>query len=88
MAPQAFEHNDGGLNASSAAGRQWQQSIPSRMAAIGFIILIVMGNFWLIDALLGVPVQGWMRFGLQIGTTSVFLGATGLLVRAIISIFR
>jgi hypothetical protein len=65
----------------------WLRSIPARISAAGFIILIVIGNFWLIEALWGAPGQAWVRTGLQLGTATVFVGAIGLLIRAIMSIF-
>jgi hypothetical protein len=87
VASQVFEHSDDGV-ISPAPGRHWQQSLPSRISAIGFIILIIMGNLWLIEALLGGRGQVWVRIGLQMGTVTVLVGAVSLLLRAIIVIFR
>jgi len=64
----------------------WLRSSPARIAAVGFIILTLMGNFWLVGALLGAQSSPWILTGFALGVVSVFVGAITLIIRAMLKI--
>ena len=64
----------------------WLRSTPARISAAGFIILILMGNLWLVGALLGAQSSPWILTGFALGVASVFVGAITLIIRAILKI--
>ena len=48
------------------------------MSAIGFILLVIFGNLWLVQAMLGVPVPFWVSYGFFTGVVVVLVGGVGL----------
>jgi hypothetical protein len=57
-----------------------RQSIPARTTAVGFIVVIICGNFWLVAAMLGRPAAAWVANGFLAGTAVALAGGAGLLV--------
>ena len=62
-----------------------RQSIPARTTAVGFILVIICGNFWLVGAMLGKPTQAWVANGFLVGMAVALAGGAGLLV---LSVYR
>lgn len=58
--------------------RGLRQSVPSRVAAVGFIIVILAGNGWLVEGLLGRAVPTWLAYVFYAGVAVTFCGAIGL----------
>ena len=67
-------------------GPDWLRSPPARISALGFIVLILMGNLWLVGAILGEQSNSWILSGFALGVALVFVGAITLTIRAILKI--
>lgn len=57
-----------------------QHSLAARVTAIGFITLILLGNFWVIRAVTGSPIPSWFPVISLIGILTVFTGGTILAI--------
>ncbi len=55
-----------------------KKSAPAKISAIGFIIVIVFGNLWLVNALLSTVTPFWVAYGFFTGVVLVFAGGAGL----------
>ena len=60
-----------------------RRSLPSKLTAIGFIVLIVSGNFWLVNALISKSPSTWVGIGFMVGSVLTMAGAIGLLTLAL-----
>lgn len=69
-------------------GSHWLQSPPAKIVAVGFIIMILLGNLWLVGALLGAQASPWVVTGFALGVVVVFVGAVTLIIRAILKIVQ
>lgn len=58
---------------------QLKKSAPAKISAIGFIILIIFGNLWLVDALILKATPVWVSYGFFTGVCIVFVGGIGLM---------
>jgi uncharacterized membrane protein len=56
-----------------------RKSTPARIAALGFIVVVIFGNLRLTYALLGRPVSSWMQNGFALGVCLTLIGAVCLL---------
>jgi hypothetical protein len=50
------------------------QTPAARAGAIGFILLIVVGNLWFVKSLTGEPIPEWMRLVGTVGVVLAFFG--------------
>jgi hypothetical protein len=50
----------------------------ARITAVGFVILILGGNAWLVFGLFGAATPEWLKLGAVLGIGSVILGALGI----------
>jgi hypothetical protein len=55
-----------------------KKSAPVKITAIGFIIVIVFGNLWLVNALMSTVTPFWVAYGFFSGVVLVFAGGAGL----------
>lgn len=55
-----------------------KKSAPAKISAIGFILLIIFGNLWLVNALIQSGTPYWVSYGFFIGVIFVMLGGLGL----------
>jgi len=62
-----------------------RRSFASKVVAISFIALILLGNYWVVLALTGSPLPGWLYDAGVLSTAGVLAGGIGLLVTAIIN---
>ena len=53
-------------------------SLPARLTALSFIVLIVIGNLWLLEGLLGKSPPRWLQLGFLLGCGGVLVGGVGL----------
>jgi hypothetical protein len=49
----------------------------ARITAIGFVVLILGGNAWLVLGLVGGSIPDWLKFGAVLGGSFVLCGALG-----------
>lgn len=57
----------------------YRESIPTKIVAVGFIILILLSNLAVVDLLFGQDHAVWMQWGAIVGFGMVFFGGLGLL---------
>jgi lipopolysaccharide export LptBFGC system permease protein LptF len=50
----------------------------ARISAVGFVILILGGNAWLVFGLFGTATPEWLKLSAILGVGSVILGALGI----------
>ena len=55
-----------------------KKSAPVKITAIGFIIVIIFGNLWLVNALMSTITPFWVAYGFFTGVVLVFAGGAGL----------
>jgi hypothetical protein len=55
-----------------------KKSAPAKISAIGFIVLIVFGNLWLVNALIHVETPYWVSYGFFTGVVLVAVGGIAL----------
>jgi di/tricarboxylate transporter len=55
-----------------------KKSAPAKISAIGFIIVIVFGNLWLVNALMETATPFWVSYGFFSGVIFVMVGGIGL----------
>lgn len=55
-----------------------KKSTPAKISAIGFIVVIIFGNLWLANAILGTPMPFWVSYGFFSGVVVVVVGGVGL----------
>jgi hypothetical protein len=67
------------LEGENALNPVVRKSWPSRLSAVGFIMVILFGNLWLTFALLGQQVPNWARNGFALGLCLTLVGAVLLM---------
>lgn len=60
--------------------RTLRQSLPARISAIGFIVVVAFGNLWLVRVLLGQAADLWIVVGFVAGIAIALGGGLGLLM--------
>ena len=55
-----------------------KKSAPAKISAIGFIIVVIFGNLWLVNAVLSTVTPFWVAYGFFTGVVLVFAGGAGL----------
>lgn len=55
-----------------------KKSAPAKISAIGFIVVVIFGNLWLVNAMLGTQVPFWVSYGFFTGVVLVLVGGVGL----------
>lgn len=63
--------------------RKLRQSWPARVAAIGFIVLILVGNVWATHLLLGNQIPQWIGYGFAVAIAVSLAGGLGLAALAL-----
>lgn len=58
---------------------QLRKSFPAKLTAIGFIGLILLGQFWLVYLMMGREGPQWIGYAMQVSLVAVILGGIGLL---------
>ena len=66
--------------------RSWYKSPPAKLAAIGFILLILMGNVWFSGTMTGGVAAPWVKHGLASGVVLVIIGSIGSVIFEVIRI--
>lgn len=64
-----------------------RKSAATKISAIGFIILILSGNLWLVYAILGSQVPFWVSYGFTTGVAVTALGGIALVVKIMTVLF-
>lgn len=65
-----------------------RKSWPARVAAVGFIVVILAGNAWLCFAMLGIPVPNAVSVSFAAGIAVSLAGGAGLAVLAAVNRLR
>ena len=60
-----------------------RRSVPSRVVAFSFILLILLGNYWLVGSITGATPEPWLTWAFIVSALGVGLGACGMAVVAI-----
>ncbi len=55
-----------------------KKSAPAKISAIGFIIVVIFGNLWLVNAVMSTVTPFWVAYGFFTGVVLVFAGGAGL----------
>ncbi len=55
-----------------------KKSAPAKITALGFIVVIIFGNLWLVNALMSTVTPFWVAYGFFTGVVLVFTGGAGL----------
>ena len=55
-----------------------KKSAPAKISAIGFIIVVIFGNLWLVNAVMSTATPFWVAYGFFTGVVLVFAGGAGL----------
>ena len=55
-----------------------KKSAPTKISAVGFIIVIVFGNLWLVNALTSSDTPFWVSYGFFSGVIVVLFGGVSL----------
>lgn len=63
--------------------QNWRKTPFARAVAIGFILIILLGNVWLIYALMGRPAPVWTGLGFLFASGVIAISGVGLLTRLI-----
>ena len=58
--------------------QELRRSLPARIAAIGFILVIIFGNLWLALALIASRAPDWISVGFAVGIATALTGGVGL----------
>ena len=58
-----------------------------RITAVGFIVMMIAGNFWLVAYLLGTKPSRLVTFSFEFGVITVAVGGLAMLVRFVRSKF-
>ena len=55
-----------------------KKSAPAKISAIGFIMVVIFGNLWLVNAVMSTVTPFWVAYGFFTGVVLVFAGGAGL----------
>ncbi len=56
-----------------------RRSLPTRLVAIAFIAMILLGNYWLVERLLGQPAPGWLSASFALAILTAGVGGCGMM---------
>ncbi|MEZ4741469.1 MAG: hypothetical protein R3B45_03340 [Bdellovibrionota bacterium] len=60
-----------------------KKTTSARIVAVGFIIIIICGNFWFASSFLDISTVRYWKTGMHIGIVTVILGGIGLVFEKI-----
>lgn len=55
-----------------------RKSWPARLSALGFILVVLLGNVWLTFGLTKEPIPTWLGIGMAVAIGLTLLGGVGL----------
>lgn len=68
--------------------RKLRQSVPARVTALGFVVVILCGNFILVRMVMQTPASPWMAQGLWLGVGAVGVGGIGMALLTLVNALR
>lgn len=60
-----------------------RKSLAAKIVAVGFIILTLTGNIWIVDHMMNQPIPIWLHYLLYLGVVLVLLGGIALALLAV-----
>lgn len=55
-----------------------KKSAPAKISAIGFVLLIIFGNLWLVNTMIQAETPYWVSYGFFTGVVLVLVGGVAL----------
>ena len=65
-----------------------KHSFAKKLTSLGFILMILFGNFWFVDRVFALQPADWKIAGFYTGFTAVVLGGLGLAIDRLRSVLR
>lgn len=68
--------------------QNWRSSVWSKLSALGFIILVILGNIWFIEGLTGREAPKWLQILFLANVLGLLISGLGLGTHILWNIYR